>query len=78
MKNTCLFILMLLGAKLGAQGFTMDTLLWNGPADKRLNVVILGDGYQEVEINLLQTLKLFQALYLKAAHSKNTHNTLTL
>jgi hypothetical protein len=41
--------------------------------------VILGDGYQEVELNkFVADAKAFQALYLKAAHSKNTHNTLTL
>ena len=71
MKNTCLFILMLLGAKLGAQGFTMDTLLWNGPADKRLNVVILGDGYQEVELNkFVADAKAFSGALFKSSPFK--------
>jgi hypothetical protein len=71
MKNTCLFILMLLGAKLGAQGFTMDTLLWNGPADKRINVVILGDGYQEVELNkFVADAKAFSGALFKSSPFK--------
>lgn len=51
MKNVWLWVLLLLCAEVGAQGYVVDTLLWNGPIDKRINVVILGDGYQEIELN---------------------------
>ncbi len=33
-----------------AQVFDVDTLFWTGPAENRINLVILGDGYQESEL----------------------------
>lgn len=34
-----------------AQTFDVDTILFNGPAEKRINLVYLGDGYTAGEIN---------------------------
>jgi len=34
-----------------AQTFDVDTILFNGPADKRINLVYLGDGYTAGEMN---------------------------
>jgi len=50
MKSTALFIALLLGQISFSQVFDTDTLLWNGDADKRINLVILSDGYQESEL----------------------------
>ncbi len=32
-----------------SQFYDVDTLYWSGPTDERINLVILGDGYQETE-----------------------------
>lgn len=34
-----------------AQPFPIDTIQWSGPADKRINFVFLGDGYQQHELD---------------------------
>ena len=38
-----------------AQTFDVDTLLWNGDINKRVNLVILGDGYQQSEMTKFAT-----------------------
>ena len=44
-------ILSLISNILKGQVFKVDTILFNGPADKRINLVYLGDGYTSVELN---------------------------
>lgn len=71
MKNVWLWVLLLLCAEVGAQGYMVDTLLWNGPIDKRINVVILGDGYQEVELNkFVADAKAFSGALFKSSPYK--------
>lgn len=43
--------LMLFTINLFAQSVPVDTLLWNGPADERINLVIVPDGYTDVEMD---------------------------
>ena len=38
-----------------AQVFEMDTILWNGNTNKRINYVFLADGYQQSELNQFVT-----------------------
>ena len=51
------FLAILLFISVGtlAQTFKTDTLLLNGPTDKRINLVFLGDGYQSQEMAKFQT-----------------------
>jgi hypothetical protein len=48
------FILTLL-SPVSAQIFKVDTILYNGPSEKRINLVYLGDGYTAGEMNKFQT-----------------------
>lgn len=71
MKNSWLLVLMFLCAKAGAQTYVMDTLLWNGPADARINVVILGDGYQDAELTqFVEDARQFSAALFKSSPYK--------
>lgn len=51
MKKLKLFSLvaLLLCQVIQAQVFDVDTILWSGPSDNRVNLVILGDGYTSSE-----------------------------
>ena len=51
MKKLYLIICVLISANLFSQSFEIDTIVWNGPSDKRINLVILGDGYQANELS---------------------------
>ena len=44
-------VTLLLTTTLNAQGFKLDTLLFNGPVDSRVNYVFLGDGYVDSELD---------------------------
>lgn len=46
-----LVILMLLPLSVIAQSFTVDTLIWNGPASERINFVFLADGYLSSQLD---------------------------
>ncbi|MBL0084304.1 MAG: T9SS type A sorting domain-containing protein [Saprospiraceae bacterium] len=71
MKNSWFIVLMLFCAEVGAQSYAMDTLLWNGPADKRINIVMLGDGYQESELNkFVDDARLFSIALFKSSPYK--------
>ena len=53
------------GLYIGLLAQEVDTIVWNGDSDKRINLVFLGDGYQEVELpNYLHNVKMqTQALF---------------
>jgi hypothetical protein len=50
MKNAFLICALALANAAAAQPFPVDTILWNGDAEQRINLVFLGDGYQESEL----------------------------
>lgn len=43
--------LLFFGLSLGAQPFPVDTIQWTGPADQRIDMVFLSDGYQQEEFD---------------------------
>lgn len=47
MKSIFLFVFLTTATILNAQTFDVDTLLYNGSVQNHINLVILGDGYQE-------------------------------
>jgi hypothetical protein len=52
MKNvTLLLCCLLLAGVAQAQQFPVDTLIKNGPVNRRINLVFVGDGYQASEMN---------------------------
>lgn len=53
MRRSGSTILFLLAAfyTLSGQVFPVDTLLWNGPADERINLVLIPDGYTDLEMD---------------------------
>ncbi len=51
MKYLLLLSLVCIVCSVSSQSFDVDTLLWSGPTSKRINLVILGDGYQEEELD---------------------------
>ncbi|MCK9481289.1 MAG: M64 family metallo-endopeptidase [Bacteroidia bacterium] len=51
-KHTLIFVLGLLySISARAQVFTKDTIFYNGPSDKYINFVVLGDGYDSSELS---------------------------
>lgn len=50
MKINLLFFFILFSQFSFCQKFDVDTLLWSGSPNNRINLVILGDGYQEGEL----------------------------
>lgn len=53
--RSCCFLLLWGSLLMAQQTPVVDTLLYNGPAEKRINFVILGDGYQEHELATFRT-----------------------
>lgn len=51
MKKLLFLFLISLNQFSYAQVFDVDTLLWSGPSVNRINLVILGDGYQSSELS---------------------------
>lgn len=51
MKKITLLLTLILSNLVAAQTFDVETIYNSGPDDKRLNIVILGDGYKESELN---------------------------
>lgn len=47
--------MLLIAIKTNAQTLSIDTILYNGSADKYINLVYLGDGYQESELATYKT-----------------------
>lgn len=52
MKRVLIYFLLLYSQLSFAQVFQVDTLLWSGPSDNRINLVVLGDGYLDSELDL--------------------------
>jgi len=50
-----IFLFLVVNSLCSAQVFEVDTLRWSGEIDKKINLVILGDGYVESEIGKLVT-----------------------
>lgn len=52
MKHKLLLLILFLGyvPAIFAQPFPVDTILWNGNSEDHINLVYLGDGYQESEL----------------------------
>ena len=48
-KTLTLSYFCILSLLLNAQKFKVDTILYSGPTDNRVNLVILGDGYTSSE-----------------------------
>lgn len=48
--KTALILFLFLSIQIYSQTFKLDTLTYNGDIEKRINVVILGDGYLESEL----------------------------
>ncbi|MDX2280807.1 MAG: M64 family metallopeptidase [Saprospiraceae bacterium] len=78
MRIGLIFIGLCLVALLKAQTFPVDTLVYNGPAEKRINLVLLGDGYRSVDMDKFQTdaLNFTQAFFqeIPFAQYKNYFN----
>lgn len=57
---------------LNAQKFEMDTLLWNGSSDNRVNIVILGDGYQQSELDkfTVDAQNVFDKLFIESPYKE--------
>ncbi len=51
MKKITFLLTLMLSNLITAQTFDVETIYNSGPDDKRLNIVILGDGYKESELN---------------------------
>jgi len=50
MKNYLYLIMMFISQWAFTQDYKVDTLVWSGPSENRINLVILGDGYQIDEL----------------------------
>lgn len=58
MKQFLMFLICIGFLNLKAQVFDVDTILYNGSTDKRINLVILGDGYTNEQLpNFIQDSK---------------------
>lgn len=55
MKKGLILALALLSQFSYAQVFDVDTILWSGASNNRINLVILGDGYQSSELSKFST-----------------------
>jgi hypothetical protein len=53
-----------LTSDLFAQNFDVDTIIWSGRTDNRVNLVILGDGYQSHELKAFDTAAIQLADYV--------------
>ncbi|MBX2827364.1 MAG: T9SS type A sorting domain-containing protein [Flavobacteriaceae bacterium] len=51
MKTNIFLFVLLIPCLLVGQVFDVETIMENGPAEKRINMVILSDGYQEAELD---------------------------
>jgi len=51
MKRILQYIFLFTSISSYAQSFEMDTILYSGPIDNRINIVMLGDGYQTNELD---------------------------
>ena len=78
MRIGLIFIGLCLVALLKAQTFPVDTLVYNGPVEKRINLVLLGDGYRSIDMDKFQTdaLNFTQAFFQESpfAQYKNYFN----
>lgn len=52
MKNIIIVVCILFQSSLTAQAFKIDTLQWKGNTTNRINVVIMGDGFQKHELDI--------------------------
>lgn len=50
MRNFKLLLVLFISNLIHAQNYEIDTILFNGHVDNRINIVILGDGYMEHEL----------------------------